>query len=187
MKVTARLNNLRISPRKVRLLRKSIEGIDVDEALINLKNIIKRSSFPLEKLLRSAIANAENNFGLDKDNLYIFEIQVGEGTKMKRWLPRAYGRATPLIKRNSNVVLMLEERIEGKNRKSKEQLEKEKKEREENRKKMEQEIMKERGQSEDIKKAEKDKLQSKKETVEKESKKTQKSGWMNKIFRRKSM
>jgi len=187
MKVIARLNDLRISPRKVRLLRKSIEGIDVNETLTNLRNIVKRSSSPLEKLVRSAIANAENNFGLDKNNLYVFEIQIGEGTKMKRWLPRAYGRATPVVKRNSNVVLVLEERVEGKNRKSKEQLEKEKKEREENRKKMEQKIMKEREQAEDIKKVEKDNMQSKKETVKKESKKTQKSGWMNKVFRRKSM
>ena len=125
MKVTAKLNNLRISPRKTRLVTDSIKGIDVNDAIVNLGNLIKRSSGPVEKLLKSAVANAENNFGLDRNNLYIYDIQVGEGPTLKRWLPRAFGRATPLLKKSSKINLVLEERIEGKNRKTKEQMEKE--------------------------------------------------------------
>jgi hypothetical protein len=150
---------------------------------------VKHSAFPIEKLLRSAIANAENNFGLDRHNLYIFDIQVGEASILKRWLPRAYGRATEIYKRNSRVYLTLEERVEGKNRKSKEQLEKERKTREEARKKMEEEILEQRKkeEAEGGKSAELSKTPLlKKESKEGESKRGGK-GWMKKMFQRKSM
>jgi len=181
MKVTAKLNNLRISPRKTRLVTDSIKGIDVNDAIVNLGNLIKRSSSPVEKLLKSAIANAENNFGLDRSNLYIYDIQVGEGSTLKRWLPRAFGRATPLLKKSSKINLVLEERIEGKNRKTKEQMEKEKKKREEERKKIEKEMMEER------------ESETKKENVAiaagkviEEKKSASGKGWTKKIFQRKS-
>jgi large subunit ribosomal protein L22 len=181
MKVIAKLNNLRISPRKVRLVTDSIKGADVSDALVGLSFLVKRSSQPVEKLLKSAIANAENNFGLDKDNLYVYDVQVGEGPTLKRWLPRAFGRATPLMKRSSKVNLVLEERIEGKNRKTKEQMEKEKKKREGERKKMEKEMMEER------------EVESKKTTVAptagkviEEKKNIEGKGWAKKMFQRKS-
>jgi large subunit ribosomal protein L22 len=129
MKVTAKLKNLRISPSKVRLVAGLIGGLDVADARIQLENTVKKSSQYMIKLLDSAVTNAENNFGLDKDNLYIHEVLVGEGMKFKRWMPRAYGRATMILKRSSNVMIVLEERVEGKNRKTKEQIEKEKKSR----------------------------------------------------------
>lgn len=189
MKVTAELKNLRISPRKVRLVTDLIKGMDTDEALTQLKNTVKGSVLPVEKLVKSAIANAENNFGLDRTNLYIFDIQIGEGSILKRWLPRAYGRATEIYKRTSRVYLTLEERIEGKNRKSKEQLEKERKNREEAKKKMEQEILEKR------KKEEEDGTKgaeiAKSPMINKESKKMESNrgakGWMKKMFQRKSM
>jgi large subunit ribosomal protein L22 len=191
MKVTAEIKSLRISPRKVRLVTDFIKGMDTEEALVQLKNTVKASTFPIEKLVRSAIANAENNFGLDRHNLYILDIQVGEGQILKRWLPRAYGRATEIYKRNSRVYLTLEERVEGKNRKSKEQLEKERKDREEARAKMEKEILEQRkkeeeegGKSPEAAKS----MIARKESKEKdsESKKGGK-GWMKKMFQRKSM
>jgi len=116
MKVQATLNNLRIAPRKVRLVTHSLVGIDANEALVQLSKLVKKSSLPITTLLKSAIANAVNNNGLDGDNLYIFEIRVGDGLRLKRWLPRAFGRATPLLHRGSNVTIILEEKIEGKNR-----------------------------------------------------------------------
>ena len=119
MKVHATLNNLRIAPRKVRLLTHPIVGVDTREALIQLSKQTKRSARPLYELLKSAIANASNNFGLDESNLYIFEVRVGDGLRLQRWLPRAFGRATPLLRRGSNVTIILEERIEGKNRTAK--------------------------------------------------------------------
>ncbi len=121
MKVHATLNNLRIAPRKVRLVTHAIIGVDAHEALIQLSKLPKRSSQPIHDLLKSALANASNNFGLDRENLYVLEVRVGDGLRLKRWLPRAFGRATPLIRRGSNVMLILEEKIEGKNRTEKKQ------------------------------------------------------------------
>lgn len=187
MKVIARVKNLRISPRKVRLVAGLIKGMDVKDSIIQLENTIKRSGTEIDKLLKSAIANAENNWGLDKDNLYVLDIQVGEGYRMKRWLPRAYGRATQIMKRTSNVMLTLEERVEGKNRKSKEQLEKEKKSREEEKKKLEKEIEAERSASTG---GETDKEKVEVPFREKRSEegqgKGEKKGWMKKMFQRKA-
>lgn len=118
MKVTASLNNLRIAPRKVRLVTRALVGVTPEEALLQLSKLPKRSSAPLSTLIASALANATNNFGLDRGNLFIQDIRVGDGLTLKRWLPRAHGRATPLLRRGSNVCVILEERIEGLNRTS---------------------------------------------------------------------
>lgn len=119
MKVQATLKNLRIAPRKVRLVTHSLIGVDAREGLIQLEKQVKKSSRPIYDLLKSAVANATNNFGLDEANLYVFEVRVGDGLRLKRWLPRAFGRATPLLRRGSNVTLILEEKVEGRNRKEK--------------------------------------------------------------------
>jgi large subunit ribosomal protein L22 len=181
MKVTAKLKNLRISPRKVRIVANVIKNMNVDDAIAELSNLIKKSSGIVEKLLKSAIANGENNYGLDRSNLYVYDIQVGEGTTLKRWLPRAYGRASSILKRSSHITITLEERIEGKNRKTKEQLEKERKKNEQEKKKMEKEIMEER--SDEKKKESKAPLIDK---VLEEKKSGGEKGWAKKIFRRKS-
>lgn len=109
MKVTASLKNLAVSPRKVRLVAVSIRGLSTDRAALELERQLKRSSKPMLKLLKSAVANAVNNHQIAEDNLRVAEVRVGEGQKLKRWLPRAQGRATPLWKRMSNVDLFLEE------------------------------------------------------------------------------
>ncbi len=116
MKVQATLTNLRIAPRKVRLVTHSLVGVDAREALLQLSKQVKKSSKPLYDLVKSAMANAVNNNGLDESNLYVLEVRVGDGLRLKRWLPRAFGRATPLLHRGSNVTVILEEKIEGKNR-----------------------------------------------------------------------
>ena len=113
-RVKAKLKNLRISPRKVRLVASLIKGMDVENALFQLSSTVKGSSKSIEKLLKSAIANAENNFGLERKNLFVADIQIGEGPILKRWLPRAYGRATQIMKRTSTVFLTLEEKVEKK-------------------------------------------------------------------------
>jgi large subunit ribosomal protein L22 len=107
MKVQASLPNLRISPRKTRLVTRALVGVSVDEALLQLGKQTKKASGPLSTLLKSAIANAENNNGLEKKFLIVDDIRVGDGPKLKRWLPRAFGRATPLIRRGSNVTIIL--------------------------------------------------------------------------------
>ena len=183
MKSETKLNNLRIAPRKVRLIADLIRGLDVQEALNQLAYTVRRSSLPMEKLLRSAIANAENNFGLDRDNLYVSAVLVGEGATLKRWLPRAFGRATMLKKRTSKISLVLEERVEGKNRKTKEQLETERKNREEAKKKLEQELKDEQAKESP---SSIDKVSSKKES-HKEDRQGGKKGWIKKVFQRKSV
>ncbi len=114
MKVKAQLNRIRIAPRKVRLVADLIRGKKVEEALVLLGNAVKKSSLPLEKLVKSVVANAENNFKLKKSDLYITEILVNEGPTLKRWMPRAYGRASKILKRTSHVTLVVEEKVEEK-------------------------------------------------------------------------
>lgn len=124
MEVKAKLNNLRMSPRKVRLVANLIKKMDVNVAKAQLKFLTKRAARPIGKLLDSAIANAENNFSLDKNNLYISKILVDSGSTLKRWLPRAFGRATPIMKRTSHITIILSEKIPSKSKKIKKAKEK---------------------------------------------------------------
>jgi len=188
MKVIASLKNLRTSPRKVRLVTNSIVGMNASAALVQLKHVVKKTSEPMEKLLNSALANAENNFGLDKDNMYVSSVLVGEGAKLKRWLPRAQGRATLLLKRTSHIKLELEERIEGKNQKSKQQLEKEKAAREAANTKAMKDAVAEM-EKEEVEGEEKvvEKLAVSKSGKKKVATKTgQDNGFLKKVFQRKS-
>lgn len=109
MKVVARLNNLRIAPRKVRLVAHSIVGLPVQAAVTRLKHEVQRSAEPMRVLLESAIANATNNFKLSKENLFVAEVQVTDGLRLKRFTPKAFGSATPIWKRSSKVRLILDE------------------------------------------------------------------------------
>lgn len=111
MQVTARLNNLRIAPRKVRLVAHSIVGLPVQTALVRLKQEVQRSAEPMRVLLESAIANATNNFKLAKENLYVAEVRVLDGVRLKRFTPKAFGSATPILKRTSKVHMILNERV----------------------------------------------------------------------------
>ena len=111
MQVKASLKNLRISPRKVRLLANLVKGMNVNEAKTQLKFSNKKSSEPLLKLLESAIANAQNNFKLKNDNLYISKLLVNSCPMLKRWKPRAMGRASAIRKRVSSVIMELSEKI----------------------------------------------------------------------------
>jgi large subunit ribosomal protein L22 len=119
MKIIAKLNYLRIAPRKVRMAADIIRGMDVKDAEIQLRFLIKRAAGPLLKLLHSAISNAQNNFNIEKDNLYISELQVNEGPPLKRWMPRAMGRAAQIMKRTSHINLVLETKKEVKVKKAK--------------------------------------------------------------------
>ena len=108
MKVTAHLANAHVTPRKARLVAGLIRGLTVAEARIQLEKSIKKTSVPMLKLLESAVANAENNFSLSKESLWIAGCNVNEGQKLKRWIPRAQGRATPLWHRLSHISIVLE-------------------------------------------------------------------------------
>lgn len=106
-KVTAQLNNLRVSPRKVRLVIDQVRGLNADEALVILEYNLKKPADIVAKLVRSALANAENNFNLSRKGLVVSEIYVGEGKTLKRWMPRAYGRASKILKRTSKIRVVL--------------------------------------------------------------------------------
>lgn len=107
----AKLNYLRIAPRKVRRIANLLKGLSVVEAEAELLYRPQRAAKPLLKLLRSAISNAQNQ-QLDKEKLYIADIRVDQGPMLKRYLPRAMGRATLIQKKSSHISLVLKERSE---------------------------------------------------------------------------
>lgn len=109
MEVKAKLKNLKMSPRKVRLVIDLVRGLKVDTAINQLKFLNKKAAKPIRKLIESSVANADNNFELKRDNLYIKEIKADDGPTMKRWKPRAYGKAGAIRKRTSCIDLILGE------------------------------------------------------------------------------
>ena len=102
--------NVRLTPRKARLVIDLVRGKDVKYALGLLANTNKAASEPVAKLIKSAAANAVNNFGMDEDSLYIAEIWANDGLRMKRYLPRAKGSASGLVKRNSHITVVVKMR-----------------------------------------------------------------------------
>lgn len=161
----AKLRYLHIAPRKTRLMASMLKGLSVNEAEAQLLINSKRASGPLIKLIQSAVANAKQNQKLNSDNLFIKEIRVDQGPMLKRHMPRAMGRATPLQKKSSHITLILAESEKLKTPRFK-IVKPEKKIKKEKHKKI---------------KAEKPKIQ------EKEKGTAEKSGFMKKMFRRKSI
>jgi len=107
---TAYAKYVRISPRKVQIVLDLIRNKPVDVAMAILKNTSKAACEHLEKLLKSAMANAENNFNMDKSNLYVAECFACPGPILKRIRPRAQGRAFRINKRTSHITLVLKEK-----------------------------------------------------------------------------
>ncbi len=101
---------VRISPRKIRLVMDQVRGKQVGEALNMLSFAPQRGARILKKLVNSAIANAEQNSGVDVDSLYIMRVYADEGPTLKRWRPRAQGRATSIRKRTSHLTVVLNEK-----------------------------------------------------------------------------
>jgi large subunit ribosomal protein L22 len=115
MKAKAILRNARVSPQKARLVADLVRGMDVDQALEVLTFTRKKSAGLIRKLVESAMANAEHESGLtgddlDVDILFVSSISVDGGAVLKRWRPRAQGRATRVIKRTSHITVELDER-----------------------------------------------------------------------------
>ena len=113
----AKDNMIRVSPQKLSLIANSIVNKSVNYAVNQLKFSQKRISRNVLKVLNAAIANAENNKQLDIDNLYIKEAFVGKSLRMKRWRPRAKGRAGSIVKPFSKITIIVEERIDNKKEK----------------------------------------------------------------------
>jgi len=106
----AQAKYVRIAPRKVRLVLDLIRGKEVADALNILRFTPRASSVVLEKLLRSAAANAENNHNMNKDTLYISECYADQGPIIKRYRPRAMGRASSIQKKTSHITIILQEK-----------------------------------------------------------------------------
>lgn len=107
MEITAKTRNLRMSARKVRLVAGLIRGLDAASALGQLKVVAKAARMPVEKTLRSALANAEHNFHISAEKLSIARIMVDKGMFLKRWRPRAFGRAAPIHKHSCHITIVL--------------------------------------------------------------------------------
>ena len=102
--------NVRLTPRKARLVIDLVRGKGVKEALGLLANTNRAASEPVTKLIKSAAANAVNNFGMDEDSLYIAQIWANDGLRMKRYMPRAKGSASGLVKRNCHLYVVVKMR-----------------------------------------------------------------------------
>ncbi len=113
MEAKAILRYIRIAPRKARLVVDLIRGKGVGEALAILKHTPRAASPIVEKLLLSAIANAEHNYQMNPENLVISKITVDGGPILKRFMPRAQGRASRINKRTSHITIIVSDKKEG--------------------------------------------------------------------------
>ena len=109
MEVKAYAKHIKMSPRKVRLVIDTVRGKKIATALDILRFNEKWAAEPVIKVVKSAVANAMNNFDLDINNLFIKEIKADEGSKLKRWMPKAHGRATQVLKKMSHITVTLGE------------------------------------------------------------------------------
>ena len=105
----AKAKQVRISPNKARQVLRLIAGKDVNDAVMTLRYTPKKAARFIEKVLNSAVANAENNLELSKDNLYVAEVFADQGPTLKRFNPVARGRAMRILKRTSHITIILDE------------------------------------------------------------------------------
>ena len=110
MEARANVQFVRIAPRKVGVVLDLIRGKDLDTAMAIVRNTPKAASEPIGKLLKSAAANAENNFSMNRDALYVAQALVSPGPTLKRVMPRAQGRAFRINKRTSHITVVLKEK-----------------------------------------------------------------------------
>jgi len=109
MEVKASAKYMRISPRKIHKLVGAVKGKPVESALNTLKFMPQKGAGILEKIIRSAVANADQNANVDIDLLVVRNILADQGPSLKRWRPRARGRATRILKRTSHITVILDE------------------------------------------------------------------------------
>jgi len=109
MNARAQAKHIRQSPYKVRRVLDLVRGLPVDEARVVLEFTDRKAAGTIIKVLDSAVANAEHNFALDAEELYVAEAYADEGPTLKRWRPRARGRATKIRKRTSHITIIVAE------------------------------------------------------------------------------
>ena len=111
MEAKAVAKYIRIAPRKIRVVMDLIRGKNIGEAFAILKYTPKVGADVIEKVLKSAVANAENNLELDRDSLYVSECYCGPGPTLKRFQPHAQGRAFSIMKRSTHITVVVKERV----------------------------------------------------------------------------
>ncbi|PIE59233.1 MAG: 50S ribosomal protein L22 [Desulfobulbus propionicus] len=109
METKAVAKYIRISPQKARLVADVVRGKDVDEAITILRFMPKKAARILRKVIESAVANADQNDAIDVDTLYVKKIHIDGGPMLKRFRPRAQGRATRILKRTSHITVIVDE------------------------------------------------------------------------------
>lgn len=113
MEAKAVAKHIRISPRKARQVIDLIRGKDIKEAFTILKFMPNKGAFLIEKVLKSAVANAEHNYDMDLDSLVVGKAYVDQGATLKRFRPRAMGKADSIRKRTSHITVIVTEKKEG--------------------------------------------------------------------------
>jgi large subunit ribosomal protein L22 len=111
METKAVAKYIRISPQKARLVADTVRGMNVDEAITALRYMPKKGARILRKVIESAVANADQMETIDVDTLYIKSIEINGGPSLKRFRPRAMGRATRIIKRTSHITVVVDEAL----------------------------------------------------------------------------
>ncbi len=109
MEVRATAKYIKISPRKVRLVVNAVRGMPVNDAMAMLQHMPQKAAVEVGKVVKSAVANAENNYNLDPDDLFVASISADEGPTQKRYRPRSRGRVSPILKRSSHINVVLDE------------------------------------------------------------------------------
>lgn len=112
MEVRAVAKYVRIAPRKTRLVVDAVRGRKVTEALALLRFVPSPAAKEVAKVIKSAAANAENNFQMSQTDLQIVQIMADEGPTLKRFRPRAHGRVSPILKRTSHITVVVDEKVE---------------------------------------------------------------------------
>ena len=112
MEVKATAKYIRVSPRKVRLVVDAVRGKPVNEALATLQFLPNNAAKEVFKVVKSAAANAENNYQIAPDELYVAKIYADEGPTLKRFKPRSRGRVSPILKRSSHITVVVDQKEE---------------------------------------------------------------------------
>jgi len=110
IEVQAVAKNVRMTPRKVRLVGAAVKGKQVTQAMAMLRFMPQRAATPILKAVKSAAANAENNFDLDPNDLYVVRVNAGEGRTLRRFRPKARGRVGTILKRSTHITVVVQEK-----------------------------------------------------------------------------
>jgi large subunit ribosomal protein L22 len=109
MEVRATVKFVKMSPRKIRLVVDAVRGMPANQAIAMLRHMPQKAAFEVGKAVKSALANAETNYNLSPDDMFVSRISADEGPTQKRYRPRSRGRVSPILRRSSHISVVLDE------------------------------------------------------------------------------